>query len=63
MGPMPPKSSWLPTDLHQYVVDHGRPPDPLLQELAEATTAELGDRARMQISPEQGAFLEWLTRL
>jgi caffeoyl-CoA O-methyltransferase len=58
-----PKSSWLPVDLHQYVVDHGRPPDPLLLELAEETVAKLGAMARMQISPEQGAFLEWLTRL
>ena len=58
-----PKSSWLPVDLHQYVVDHGRPPDPLLLELAEETVAKQGATARMQISPEQGAFLEWLTRL
>ena len=60
---MAPKSSWLPVDLHRYVVDHGRPPDPLLLELAEETTARLGETARMQIAPEQGAFLEWLTRL
>ena len=60
---MAPKSSWLPVDLHQYVVDHGRPPDPLLAELAAETEARLGATARMQISPEQGAFLEWLTRL
>jgi caffeoyl-CoA O-methyltransferase len=60
---MSPKSSWLPTDLHQYVVDHGRPPDDVLVDLADETRARLGDTARMQISPEQGAFLEWLTRL
>jgi len=60
---MSPKSSWLPTDLHQYVVDHGRPPDAVLVDLAEETVERLGDTARMQISPEQGAFLEWLTRL
>jgi caffeoyl-CoA O-methyltransferase len=60
---MSPKSSWLPTDLHQYVVDHGRPPDPVLTDLAAETEASLGDTARMQISPEQGAFLEWLTAL
>ncbi len=58
-----PKSSWLPADLHRYVVDHGRPPDPILVDLAEETARELGARARMQIAPEQGAFLEWLTRL
>ena len=60
---MPPKSSWLPTHLHQYVVDHGIPPDPVLVDLAEETARELGDTSRMQISPEQGGFLEWLTRL
>jgi caffeoyl-CoA O-methyltransferase len=60
---MPPKSSWLPSDLHQYVVDHGRPPDAVLVDLADETVERLGDTARMQISPEQGAFLEWLTRL
>ena len=58
-----PKSSWLPTDLHRYVVEHGRPPDPILVDLAEETARALGDRARMQVAPEQGAFLEWLTRL
>jgi caffeoyl-CoA O-methyltransferase len=58
-----PKSSWLPADLHRYVVDHGRPPDKVLVDLAEATARELGQWARMQIAPEQGAFLEWLTRL
>jgi caffeoyl-CoA O-methyltransferase len=63
MTSMTPKSSWLPADLHQYVVDHGRPPDPVLVDLAEVTVERLGERARMQIAPEQGAFLEWLTRL
>jgi len=58
-----PKSSWLPPDLHQYVVDHGRPPDQVLVDLADETVERLGDRARMQIAPEQGAFLEWLSRL
>jgi len=58
-----PKSSWLPADLHQYVVDHGRPPDAVLADLADETAERLGDTARMQIAPEQGAFLEWLTRL
>ena len=63
MATMTPKSSWLPADLHQYVVDHGRPPDDVLEDLAAVTTERLGGMARMQIAPEQGAFLEWLTRL
>jgi len=58
-----PKSSWLPADLHRYVVAHGHPPDEVLADLAEETRAALGPTARMQIAPEQGAFLEWLTRL
>lgn len=60
---MTPKSSWLPAALHAYVVDHGRPPDALLADLAAETEHRLGGTARMQIAPEQGAFLEWLTRL
>lgn len=60
---MTPKSSWLPESLHAYVVDHGRPPDDVLLDLAEETESALGPTARMQIAPEQGAFLEWLTRL
>ena len=60
---MTPKSSWLPPDLHQYVVDHGRPPDDVLLDLATETVERLGGTARMQISPEQGGFLEWLVRL
>ena len=63
MTPNSPKSSWLPPELHQYVVDHSRPPDAVLSDLADETLERLGDRARMQIAPEQGAFLEWLTRL
>jgi predicted O-methyltransferase YrrM len=60
---MPPKSSWLSEDLHAYVVAHGRPPDELLIDLTEETERRLPDRARMQIAPEQGTFLEWLARL
>src|SRR5215216_2595907 len=49
-------------DLHQYLIAHGTPPDDILRDLAEETTA-LGGIARMQIGPEQAALLTMLTRL
>ena len=52
----------LDPDLHAYLVAHGTPPDAVQQALIDETTA-LGDIARMQIAPEQGAFLTMLVRL
>ncbi len=52
----------LSDGLHDYVVGHSTLPHPVLESLAERT-AELGDVAGMQISPEQGAMLTALTRL
>lgn len=52
----------LTPELHRYLVDHGSPPDPLLDDLARVT-GELGGPAIMQISPEQGALLALLVRL
>lgn len=52
----------LTPELHRYLVDHGTPPDPLLDDLARVT-GELGGPAIMQISPEQGALLALLVRL
>jgi caffeoyl-CoA O-methyltransferase len=60
---MTPKSFFLSPEVHRYIVEHGRPPDPLLARLAEETRELVGDLVRMQVAPEQGAFLEWLTRL
>lgn len=57
-----PKSFFLSPDIHQYLVEHGAPPDPLQEELI-AETAKLGGIAMMQIAPEQGAFMTMLTRL
>lgn len=48
--------------LAAYLVGHGNPPDALLQELIEETDG-LGRVASMQIAPEQGSFMTWLTRL
>jgi caffeoyl-CoA O-methyltransferase len=56
------KSVLLTPDLHRYLVGHGTPPDPVQQALIERT-ATLGGIARMQVAPEQGAFLTLLTQL
>jgi caffeoyl-CoA O-methyltransferase len=55
-----PKSAWLSPELGEYVEAHSDRPDEVLAELAERTAA-LGEVARMQISPEQGALLQLLT--
>ena len=58
---MTPKSFFLSPEIHEYLVAHGLPPDELQQELIRETAA-LGDIARMQIAPEQGAFMTVLAR-
>jgi caffeoyl-CoA O-methyltransferase len=58
----PPKSFLLSSELADYLVAHGSPPDAVQEALIEETAA-LGPVAGMQISPEQGAFLTVLTRL
>lgn len=50
-------------DLYDYVVDHSNLPDPTLPALTERTAAETGDRAGMQIGPDEGAMLTALTRM
>jgi len=57
-----PKSFFLGAEVHEYLVEHGTPPDPVQQGLIR-TTAELGGVSMMQIAPEQGAFMTMLTRL
>ncbi len=47
--------------MHEYLVEHGTPPDPILRELIEETQ-RLGGISLMQIAPEQGAFMTLLTR-
>jgi caffeoyl-CoA O-methyltransferase len=49
----------LNPDLYDYVVAHGKNSDPLLKELAEET-AKFGRISGMQISPEQGNFMQVL---
>lgn len=56
-----PKGIGLSDDLHQYLLANGSRPDAVQQSLIDATTA-LGPIARMQIAPEQGAFMTLLVR-
>ncbi len=57
-----PKSLGVSAELHAYLVAHGSPPDAVLERLA-ADTSAMGQIARMQIAPEQGALLTMLARL
>jgi caffeoyl-CoA O-methyltransferase len=45
--------------LHAYILAHRTPDDDVLRQLQEET-ARLGDRAVMQIAPDQGTFLQIL---
>ena len=58
---MAPRSFLLSDALHDYVVDHTVPVDPVMARLTERTVA-LGDVAGMQVGPDQAAFLTMLTR-
>lgn len=53
----------LTDELHTYLVEHGDPPDRIARELITETVAALPEQARMQVAPEQAAFLTFLTRL
>ena len=57
-----PKSFQLSAEVHEYLLAHGSPPDDIERALIEQT-AELGAISRMQIAPEQGAFLRIVTQL
>ena len=57
-----PKSFQLSSEIHEYLISHGSPPDEIERALI-AETAAFGDIARMQIAPEQGALLRILTRV
>lgn len=59
---MTPKGIGLSADVQEYLVAHGAGIDPIAQELIEVT-AELGGISRMQVAPEQAAFMTMLTRL
>jgi caffeoyl-CoA O-methyltransferase len=56
------KSIIVTQAVHDYAVAHGTPPD-AVQESLIAATAALGGVSRMQIAPEQGAFMTLLAKL
>jgi caffeoyl-CoA O-methyltransferase len=55
-----PKSFFLGTAIADYIVAHSTPPDEVQRWLIEETRANVSDLALMQISPEQGAFMQLL---
>ena len=55
------KYTALDDDLHAYLVEHGARQDEVLARVQEETAA-MGSLAAMQIAPDQGAFMEILTR-
>jgi len=57
------KSLGLSAPLHDYLVEHGTPPDEILSELISETREQLGGLSMMQIAPEQGAFMNLLVKL
>ena len=55
------KYTRLDDDLHAYLVEHGARQDQVLARVQEEAAA-MGSLAAMQIAPDQGAFMEILTR-
>ncbi|MDQ3759383.1 MAG: O-methyltransferase [Actinomycetota bacterium] len=55
------KYTALDDELHAYLVEHGARQDEVLARVQEETAA-MGSIAAMQIAPDQGAFMEILTR-
>src|SRR5262245_4755059 len=56
------KTTPMSPELYRYMVEHrSQAADPVLESLVRATQ-ELGPVARMQVSPEQVAFMTLLTR-
>ena len=49
--------------LHDYLISHSTPADEVLRDLAEETHRALPDKAGMQITQDEGAFLTLLVRL
>lgn len=58
-----PKTPGLDAAVYRSMLASTTPPDEVLTDLVAETRARTGDRARMLISPEQGAFLTVLARL
>jgi caffeoyl-CoA O-methyltransferase len=59
----PPKSFYLSSAIHDYLVAHGTPPDDVQRWLIDETKQRVPALSMMQVAPEQGAFMTVLTRL
>jgi predicted O-methyltransferase YrrM len=57
------KEYWIEADIARYVSRHSNRPDALIEELIRETRDRIGERSRMQISPEQSGFLALLTHV
>src|SRR5262245_27275150 len=55
-----PKSFFLGGAIAEYIVEHGTPPDDVQRWLIDETKSRVPDLSMMQISPEQGAFMQLL---
>lgn len=58
-----PKSFFLGPAISEYIIEHGTPPDEVQRWLIEETRTKVEALAMMQISPEQGAFMQLFTRV
>ena len=58
-----PKTLGVSSELHDYLVAHGMPPDAIQRALIDETREKCGDMSMMQVAPEQGALLTLLVRL
>jgi caffeoyl-CoA O-methyltransferase len=56
-----PKSFFLSSEIHDYLIAHGTPPDAIQRALTKETE-KFGGIAMMQIAPEQGALMTILAR-
>ena len=54
---------WLDPAIAQYAIDHSTPADDVQQRLITETSEQLGERARMQVSSDEGVFLQLMTQL
>jgi caffeoyl-CoA O-methyltransferase len=57
------RSEQISLHLNAYLTAHSTPPDAVLRELADETAARYPNDAGMQIAPEEGVFIELLTRV
>lgn len=57
------KTVALTPELHAYLLAHGAPPDPVLEDLASRTRQIAPEQAHMLLAPEQGGLLTFLARL